>query len=150
METPEAVSGTSWPATLVDVVLVPFLPPALVFAVSVGWVAGSFVGAVVIAIVFFIERGTHSPARSAIVSMATVLYVVLALLLIELGTTFSCSEPTHPWLAYASAGAVLVGLAALSLWKRFLWGIPIAVLLALVAFFTVYSRLPGFHGDCSD
>jgi hypothetical protein len=149
METHEAVPVSTWPALLVDIVLLPALPVALLFAVNAGWVAGSFIGAIVIAIVFFASRGMGTPARSGIVTMATAVYGVLALLGIELGTTFSCNEPNHPGLAWAAAGAVFVGLATLSIWKRFPWGIPIAVLLALVVFFTVYSKLPGIPLDCS-
>lgn len=149
METLAAVPGRSWPALLVDLVLLPALPVALLLAVSAGWGVGLFVGAVVIAIVFLVSRGIDSPGRSGIVTTATALYGVFALLGIELGTEFSCNEPTHPWLAWAAAGAVFVGLAALSIWKRFLWGIPIAVLLAFVVFFAVYSKLPGIPLDCS-
>jgi hypothetical protein len=149
METPEAVP-VSWPALLVDVVLLPGLPVALVLVAGAGWAPGSFLGAIVIAIVFYIERGTPSPARPSIVVTATVLYLMFALFVIWLGTALSCSEPTHPSLAYVAAGTVLVGLGALSLWKRFLWGIPIAVLLALVVFFAAYAKLPGIPIDCSD
>lgn len=150
METPAAVpAARAWPALLVDVVLVPGLPAALLFAVSVGWVLGPIVGAVVIAVVLVIERGTPYPVRREIVGVATMLYAVLALLGIQFGTVLSCSEPDHSSWAYAAAAAVFVGLAALSLWKRFLWGIPIAVLLALVVFFAVYAKLPGIPLDCS-
>jgi len=124
METRAAVpAARAWPALLVDGVLLPALPVAMLFAVSAGWVLGPFVGALVIAVVLFIERGTSYPVRREIVGMATMLYVALALLAIEFGTAFSCSEPTHPSLA---------------------------VLLALVVFFTVYSNLPGIPLDCSD
>ncbi len=145
-----AVRVSRWPAVLVDLVLVPLLPAATLFAAAIGWARGSFVGAVVIAAVFFIGRGTYSPARPAIVGTATAVYLALSLLGISLGTAFSCPQPTHPWVAFAAAGAVVLGLGSLSLWRRFLWGIPIAVLLGLVVFFAVYSKLPAIPMDCSD
>ena len=150
METPEAVPASAWPALLVDIVVLPALPVAMLVAVSAGWWRGLVVGAVVIAIVFFIEHGTDNHDRPAFVGIATVLYGAFALFWIKVGTTLSCSQPNSPGWAYAAAGAVLVGVGALSVWRRFLWGIPISVLLALVVFFTVYSKLPGISWDCSD
>jgi hypothetical protein len=146
IDTPPA---SYWPGFLVDIAFVPLLPLALGLAVHAGWLGGSFIGAVVIASVFFIDRGTDSPVRYVAVGCATALYLALAVFLLVLGVVIECRHPIHPGIAYAAAGGAVAGLAGLSAWRRFLWGIPIAVLIALVVFFAVYSRLPVIPIDCS-
>jgi hypothetical protein len=137
---PDAVSAIA--AGFLDLALAPTLFMAFVLAVAVGWTTGSFAGVFAIVTVYFIERGTESPARPGLVGIATFLYALFALFAIHFGTVLSCRQPTDATWAYVAAGAVLAGLATLSLWKHFLWGVPIAILLALVVFFAVYSRLP--------
>lgn len=154
MEFSEAVSrparsqAAGWAALLVDLAVAGCLPAAMLFAISVGWALGSVFGATVIAVVLLFERGTYSPNRGAVVAVAAWLYGLMSLFAIVIGTELACPQPTETWAAWAAAGAVLAGLMLLSLRKGFLWGVPIAVLLAFLVFFTVYAKLPAVPLDC--
>jgi hypothetical protein len=137
-------------ALLVDVALVPGLAAALWLAVVAGWTLGSLVGALVIGLVIFVGRGPYSPARTGLVITASALYLAFFGFWTLVYIALSCPKPTHPSIALAAAGAVLVGIALLSLWKRIYWGIPAGILIAFVVLWTVYTKLPALPMDCSD
>jgi hypothetical protein len=149
MET-AAVPARRWPALLADLALVPALPVALFLAAKGGWGLASVVGAVALAFVFLVGRGTYDAARTGLIVSAAFLYLAVFGFIALLDVGFTCPEPTRPWVAFVAAGAVLLGLTLLSIWRRFLWGIPLAILLAFVVFVAVYSKLPAIPMDCAD
>ena len=147
MET-AAVPARTWLAPLADAALVLVLPALLTLALWSGPWAGPLIGAFGVALVLLVGRGPYDGERTHMIAMATLFNLAACGIGILLVVTSSCSRPAgHGVLyAYAGMGVVFVDLTLVALWRRFLWGIPLAALLALVAFVTLWHELPAYAG----
>ncbi len=115
-------------------------------AIAVGAVSGAAVlgGAIV-------ARYGRSAVR-----VGNLLVVVVTTVVVLAGTPamlfagFCDTTPNQPWIAWTGMGVVYFGLGMLSLRKRFLWGLPVAAVFAIVTYVALWYWLPGIpvSGSC--
>jgi hypothetical protein len=166
-ETAAAPAGTTRPGPLTALALAVAIPATFILAVGVGdfrpqhWVnVGWLVFVVGGAVVVAIGRGTFGVTRTLVLTIATwaaFAFAAFVLFLAAFAQAFSdCGGGTqHPLTTtvVVAAGVVYVALGFWTLRKGWWWGLPIAVVLALVFCFVLAEVLPAVPkstDDCSD
>jgi hypothetical protein len=155
LETPPggAKSESSRLAPLADLALLAAVAAGAAFvivalAVAPGWpgiLLGMGGGAAIVALVGRKALGAHVSPQVAVGTGLALVIGCIGSMAVLFGT---CRALEQPWAPFVGGGAVYVVLGLWSLRKRFLWGLPLAIVLAFATGITLFLTLAGTATVC--